>query len=76
MGGNTGNIRTLRLSASSGTRTFTSMIADAASAGAGGARRTLAWYIRNGYANPNNAVFNIRYGQFKSRTEWFIQSYP
>ena len=73
MGGNTGNIRTQRLSASSGTRTFTSMIADAASAGAGSCRRTLAWYIRNGYVNPNAEIFDIRYGQFRNRTEWFLK---
>jgi len=39
MGGNTGNLRTLRISATGGTRTLYSMIADSASAGAGSFQR-------------------------------------
>ena len=75
MGGNTGNLRTLRISATGGTRTLGSLVADGASAGAGSTRRMYAYYTRNGTV-PGfyNSVFGIQYGQFRDRTEWFLPS--
>jgi hypothetical protein len=75
MGGNTGNIRTYRLSSSNGTRTFGSLLSDSSSAGAGSTRRMYAYYTRNGTV-PGfyNNVFGIQYGQFRNRTEWFLKS--
>ena len=44
MGGFTGNLRTLRLSSTSGSRTFLSMVATSnAGAGAGGSARVYKW---------------------------------
>jgi hypothetical protein len=75
MGGSTGNIRTRRLSATGGTRTFASLLSDGASAGAGSCRRTLAWYTRNGTVpGAYKSIFDIEYGQFRSRTQWFLKS--
>ena len=73
MGGNTGNLRTYRLSSSNGNRTLGSLVADGASAGAGSARRMYAYYTRNGTV-PGfyNSVFGLKYGQFRNRTEWFL----
>ena len=73
MGGNTGNLRTLRVSATGGCRTFTSLLADGASAGAGGMRRIYGYYTRNGTVESfYKSVFDINYGQFKSRSMQFI----
>jgi hypothetical protein len=73
MGGNTGNLRTLRISATGGYRTFTSLVADGASAGAGSMRRVYGYYTRNGTVNEfYKKVFDINYGQFKSRSMQFI----
>jgi hypothetical protein len=73
MGGNTGNLRTYRLSSSNGNRTLGSLVADGASAGAGSARRMYAYYTRNGTVSGfYNSVFGIQYGQFRNRTEWFL----
>jgi hypothetical protein len=74
MGGNTGNIRTYRLSSSNGTRTLGSLLSDASSAGAGSTRRMYAYYTRNGnvtgfYQN----VLNLRYGEYSNRTQWFLK---
>jgi len=68
MGGNTGNIRTRRLTSSSnGNRTFFSLVADGASAGAGSTRRISAFYLRNtSTTNLYNNVFGLKYGQFKN----------
>jgi|688.fasta_scaffold103186_4 hypothetical protein len=74
MGGSTGNIRTPRLSATGGTRTFSSILSDSASAGAGSSRRTLAWYKR--YETQQGAyksIFDIQYGQFRSDTRFFLK---
>jgi hypothetical protein len=73
MGGNTGNIRTYRLSSSNGSRTLGSLLSDASSAGAGSTRRMYAYYTRNGtvpgfYQN----VLNLRYGEFRNRAQWFL----
>ena len=75
MGGNTGNLRTYRLSSSNGNRTLGSLVADGASAGAGSVRRMYAYYTRNGTV-PGfyNNVFGIQFGQFRDRTEWFLPS--
>jgi hypothetical protein len=75
MGGNTGNLRTYRLSSSNGNRTLGSLVADGASAGAGSARRMYAYYTRNGTV-PGfyNSVFGLQYGKFRNRTEWFLPS--
>ena len=73
MGGNTGNLRTYRLSSSNGNRTLGSLVADGASAGAGSARRIYAYYTRTGTV-PGfyGSVFGIQYGQFRNRAEWFL----
>ena len=73
MGGNTGNLRTLRISATGGTRTLGSLVADGASAGAGSMRRVYAYYLRNGTTNGfYNGVFGINYGQFGNRVRFFL----
>ena len=76
MGGNTGNIRTYRLSSSNGTRTLGSLLSDASSAGAGSARRMYAYYTRNGtvpgfYQN----VLGLTYGEFRNRAQWFLSGH-
>jgi len=73
-GGTTGNIRTPRLSATSGTRTFTSILSDGASAGAGSSRRTLAWYRRHETLQASyKSIFDIQYGQFRNDTRFFLK---
>jgi hypothetical protein len=73
MGGNTGNLRTLRISATGGYRTFTSLVADGASAGAGSVRRMYGYYTRNGTVDTfYKKVFDVNYGQFKSRSWQFL----
>jgi len=73
MGGNTGNLRTYRLSSSNGNRTLGSLVADGASAGAGSARRMYAYYTQNGTVSGfYNNVFGIQYGQFRDRSQLFI----
>jgi len=69
MGGNTGNLRTFRLSSSNGSRTLGSLVADGASAGAGSTRRMYAYYTRNGTV-PGfySKVFALNYGQFSDRS--------
>ena len=65
MGGNTGNIRTYRISASNGYRTLGSILANGSSgAGAGSTRRVYAWYARNG-TNIGNGF----YKEGKSKTD-------
>jgi len=79
MGGGTGNIRTQRWqSGTVGSRTLGSILAGTGG-GAGGARRIYGYYAR--YGNKNNSpfkdIFDINYGQFRSRAEFFIGSiYP
>jgi len=66
--GGTGNLRTLRISATGGTRTLGSLIADGVSAGGGSMRRVYGYYKAKG--EPVNVfyynVFGIKYGQFKN----------
>jgi hypothetical protein len=66
MGGNTGNFNTHRISATGGTRTIFSLIADGASAGGGGFRRTFAWYKNTG----NLALLSNFFSQ--SRSQWTL----
>lgn len=66
MGGNTGNFITHRISATGGTRTIFSLLADGASAGAGGFRRTYAWYNKT---NNLPLLFN---GISRNRAEWSL----
>jgi hypothetical protein len=79
MGGSTtGGLNTQRISASNGYRTLGSMIANGGSgAGAGSTRRVLSWYARNGITVGNGfyrEIFNLNYGQFRSRAQWFVQN--
>lgn len=72
MGGNTGNLRTLRISATGGTRTLGSLVADGASAGAGSMRRVYADYLRRGTVQGFYVgVFGIKYGQYKNQMQMF-----
>jgi hypothetical protein len=70
--GGTGNLRTLRLSGSNGSRTLGSLIADGVSAGGGSMRRVYGYYAAKGitvntfYYN----VFGITYGQDKNRARF------
>ena len=72
MGGNTGNIRTNRISATGGTRTLGSLVADGASAGAGSVRRVYADYLRRGTVQGFYiGVFGLKYGQFRNQMQMF-----
>jgi hypothetical protein len=59
MGGGTGNLRTSRLSATSGSRTFASMIANGLS-GAGSYRRVYKYYANLGQLAQFYALLGIR----------------
>ena len=63
MGGNTGNIRTPRLSATGGSRTYASMIANTNSAVTfcGGTKRILCFY--NGVNDFYTRGLGLKYGQ-------------
>lgn len=78
MGGNTGNIRTSRgPSAVNGVRTLGSTIVSQNGGGAGSVRRMYGYYARFGGRNPIQSIFNINYGQFQNRAEFFIGAvYP
>ena len=71
MGGNTGNLRTLRnQSGTVGYRTLGSILAsDGGSGGAGSARRLFGYYRNQGLSVQQfyQVVFNINYGQNKQR---------
>ena len=74
MGGNTGNIRTQRWqSGTVGYRTLGSILAGTGG-GAGGTRRMYGYYVRQNNLNAFNSIFNIYYGQFRDRSEWFLSS--
>ena len=75
--GGTGNLRTLRnQSASNGSRTLGSILAsDGASGGAGSVRRIFAYYASRGNISQfYETILNLRYGEFKSRTQWFLKT--
>jgi hypothetical protein len=76
MGGGTGNIRTQRWqSGSVGSRTLGSILAGTGG-GAGGARRIYGYYAKQngGAISPFTSIFDINYGQFRSRAQYFIGS--
>jgi hypothetical protein len=77
MGGNTGNIRTLRnQSGTVGYRTLGSILASDSGAGAGSVRRIYGYYAKKNGGNPSpfNSIFDINRGQFASRALFFIDS--
>ena len=78
MGGGTGNIRTYRISASNGNRTFGSILTSgASSAGGGSARRIYSWYAKQGITVGNGFyrdAFGVRFGEFASRAQWFLKN--
>ena len=80
MGGNTGNIRTLRnQSGTVGYRTLGSILASDGGAGAGSVRRIYGYYAakNGGTPSPFKSIFNVNYGQFRSRAQYFIGTvYP
>ena len=75
MGGNTGNLRTLRnQSGTVGYRTLGSILASGVG-GAGSTRRLYGYYANRREAiSPFTQVFDIYRGQFQSRAQWFLQS--
>jgi hypothetical protein len=74
MGGNTGNIRSRTPSSVNGNKTFMSILAGDSGSGAGSVRRMYAYYVKN--HNDQNQiykkVFDINYGQFRDRAQWFL----
>lgn len=75
MGGNTGNLRTLRLS-SNGGRTISSMLADtASSAGGGSLSRMYHWYASKygmGQGPFFSLVLGIQEGSVRDRAQYYI----
>ena len=71
--GGTGNLRTMRISATGGTRTIFSLVADGVSGGGGSMRRVYAYYARrNTTVNTfYSDVFHITYGQFRNEAYLF-----
>ena len=76
MGSNTGSIRGRRnQSSSNGSKTLGSILASDSGNGAGSVRRMYAYYTRNGTVNQfYQQVFDLRYGEFKNRSQWFISN--
>jgi len=76
MGGGTGNIRTQRVqSGTVGSRTLGSILAGGNGGGAGSTRRIYAWFAKNNSQSQfYNSVFDIKYGQFRDRTRWFLSN--
>ena len=74
MGGNTGNIRGQRNQSScNGYKTLGSILASDSGNGAGSVRRMYGYYTKNGNVDKfYQSVFDIRYGQYKGRAEWFL----
>ena len=74
MGGNTGNIRTLRnQSGTNGSRSLGSILASDSGAGAGSIRRLYAWYRKNKPdLNPFTQIFGINRGYLKTREQWLM----
>ena len=74
MGGSTGSFRTQRnQSGTNGSRTLGSILASDGANGAGSVRRMYGWYSRNSnIANFYPGVFNLHYGQFQDRAQWFL----
>ena len=76
MGGNTGNIRTLRSqSGTNGVRTWQSILSSDANSGAGSVRRLYGYYARNGQQNQFfQLAANIHRPQNQARTNWFLST--
>lgn len=76
MGGNTGNIRTLRnQSGTVGSRTLGSILASDGGSGAGSVRRMYGyWANQNNGVSPFTEIFSINRGQFRNRSQWFLNS--
>lgn len=75
MGGNTGNLRTLRnQSGTVGVRTLGSILASDSGCGAGSIRRVYGWYKNNNPASFYNSVFNLNYGEFQDRAQYFMKT--
>ncbi len=73
--GGTGNIRTNRgTSSCNGYKTLGSILASDSGSGAGSVRRLYGYWANKNKGNPIplQSIFNINYGQFRSRSEWFI----
>lgn len=68
MGSDTGNLRTLRISATGGSRTLVSILTSSSSAGAGSTRRLYAYYKRlynNNISQFYKDIFNLNYGEYR-----------
>jgi hypothetical protein len=76
MGGNTGNIRGRRnQSSANGSKTLGSILASDSGNGAGSVRRMYAYYTKRGTVNEfYQRVFDLRYGEFKNRSQWFLSN--
>lgn len=76
MGGNTGNIRTLRnQSGTVGYRTLGSILASDGGNGAGSVRRVYGYYARNNQSNQfYQLIANIDKPQNQARVNWFLST--
>jgi hypothetical protein len=73
MGGNTGNIRTLRnQSGTVGYRTLGSILASDSGNGAGSVRRIYGYYVNKNNPDVFNAIFGFNRGQFYRKSNWSL----
>ena len=75
MAGGTGNIRSRSPSSTNGYKTLGSILAGDSGSGSGSVRRIYGYYVRQGLG-PNviyNNIFNLNYGEYKARTQWFLK---
>ena len=76
MGGNTGNIRTLRnQSGTVGSRTLGSILASDGGAGAGSVRRIYGYYAKQQNQNIFNAIFGIQRGYLGNMTQLWTKDH-
>jgi hypothetical protein len=76
MPGGTGGIRSRAPSACNGYKTLGSVLVSDNGSGAGSVRRMFAFYAKNGQqGNFYNSALNLRYGQYRNRSEWFLKQY-
>lgn len=77
MANTTGGIRGQRnQSSSNGYKTLGSILASNGGNGAGSVRRLYSYYTRtNTVPDFYQNILNLRYGQYKGRTEWFLPRY-
>lgn len=77
MGSTTGNIRGQRnQSASNGYKTLGSILASDGGNGAASVKRVFNYYTRtNTVPEFYQNILNLRYGQYKSRSEWFLSNF-